>query len=337
MRSNAIGEFEGRAVGAVLKRFLSNGDSSGVAFALAGFASRKWLHDADIFHVRSGAGQGGAIHTARRNGLRILTDHSIAHPAYIDDVLGQECQRLGLSYENWAGDGLWTRVMRDCDEADRVLVNSHFVKRTFIEKGFPAEVIDVAYLGVNERFYSLKKDYSIDGPVRLLFTGNFELRKGVATLLDAVRVLRKGGMDVRLRFVGNLPNSAPCLRARDAEFFTHTPFVPPDELRSALAAADLFVFPTLVEGSSRSAMEAAAAGLPVITTENCGLPLEGGKEVIYVPPSNPEALASAIACMASDERLRSNIGRNAASRIQRQFSWNHYGPELIRIYSTLLQ
>ena len=336
MRSNALAELGGRAAIAVLRHFVSTGDVSGFAFALAGSATRQWLHGADIFHVRSGAGQGGAIDTAKRNGMRVLTDHSIAHPAYMDDVLGAEHKRLGLPFERCSEDGLWTRVLRDCREADRVLVNSDFVKRTFVEKGFSPDRVDVAYLGVREQWFSLKSDYSIKGPVRLLFTGNFDIRKGAATLLDSIRILRKGGLDVRLRSVGNLSSGSVCLRDTDAEFFTHAPFVPPDQLRPMMAEADLFVFPTLIEGSSRSAMEAAASGLPVISTENCGLPLEREKEVIYVPLSNPVALADEIARLASNERLRSEIGRNAASRVRRQFTWARYGEELVRVYSGLL-
>ncbi len=337
MRSNALAEFGGQAVTTLLKRVFPNWNVSGLGFAMAGSGSRKWLHSADIFHVRSGAGQGGAIGTARRNGMRILTDHSIAHPAYMDEVLSEEYQRLGLSFKRIAANGLWSRVLRDCHEADRLLVNSHFVKRTFIEKGFAPETIDVAYLGVREQFFSIKNDYSIKGPVRLLFTGNFEIRKGVATLLEAVRFLRGGGLDVRLRLVGNLSNGSSFLRDSDSQFFTHTAFIPPEQLRPALAEADLFVFPTLIEGSSRSAMEAAAAGLPIITTENCGLPLEAGKEVIYVPLTNREALANAIACLAADEQTRTDIGRNAATRIQQHFTWPLYGKQLIQIYSNLLQ
>jgi glycosyltransferase involved in cell wall biosynthesis len=336
MRSNAVAEFGGRAATALLRHVFPQGSLSGLAFAAAGKGSRKWLHDADIFHVRSGAGQGGAIRTARRNGMMVLADHSIAHPRYMDKILGEEYERLGLPFRRCSEDGLWTRVLRDCHEADRLLVNSNFVKRTFIEQGFRPDLIDVAYLGVSDRYFSVKNDYAIKGSIRLLFTGNFDIRKGIATLLQAVRLLRQRGADIRLRLVGNLANGSVCLRGSDAEFFEHIPFVPPEQLRSELSEADLFVFPTLVEGSSRSAMEAAAAGLPIITTENCGLPLEGEKEVVYVPLRDHDALASAIARLTNDEGLRSEIGRKAAAKIQRDFTWPLYGSHLMKVYSTLL-
>ncbi len=335
MRSNALGDFAGNAVMRSLKRFFPSGDLAGMAFGIYGATSRKWLHDANIFHVRSGAGQGGAIRTARRNGMRVLTDHSIAHPAFMDEVLGEEHRRHGLPFKPTAGDGLWSRVLLDCHEADRLLVNSDFVKRTFIEKGFVAERIDVAYLGVREQFYSVKSEYSITGPVRLLFTGNFDIRKGVATLLDSIRILRTGGLDVRLRLIGNLQNPT-FLRESDWEFFTHTPFVPPAELIPALGESDMFVFPTLIEGSSRSAMEAAAAGLPIITTRNCGLPLEEGNEVVFVPLSDSHSLAETIARLSSDEPLRRALGQNAATVIQRSYTWHGYGQRLQQIYTKLL-
>ena len=336
VRSVVYPEFLGHTMARLFQRFIPPQELSGLAFGMAGAASRKWLHDADIFHVRSGAGQGGAIRTARRNGMKIITDHSIAHPAYMEEVLNEEFRRLGEPFDRVVGNGLWTRVLRDCDDADRLLVNSDFVKRTFVEKGYPADKIDVVYLGVREQFYSIKKEYSIQGPARLLYTGNFSLRKGAATVLDSIRLLRKDGVDVRLRVIGSISSGLSCIRESDSEFFTHTPFVPPDQLIPALAEGDIFVFPTLIEGSSRSAMEAAAAGLPIVTTENCGLPLEADKEVIYVPLTDPSALADAIARLVGNQELRQRLGQSAAIKIQQNFTWNHFAEELMRVYSSLL-
>ena len=82
-------------------------------------------------------------------------------------------------------------MLRDCDDADLLLVNSDFVKKTFVEQGYPAEKVRVAYLGVREEFFDLKRDYRIAGPVKILFTGNFDIRKGVRLLLEAIRQCRR--------------------------------------------------------------------------------------------------------------------------------------------------
>jgi glycosyltransferase involved in cell wall biosynthesis len=278
----------------------------GMEFRLAALASRKYLKNADVLLVRSGAGQSGAIRKARSNGLAVVTDHSIAHPAFMHEALREEFARFGMAAGYDSRADLWKLVLRDCDNADLLQVNSDFV-------------------GVREDFFDLKRDYRVDGPVRILFTGNFDIRKGVRLLLEAIRVCRRRGIDVRLQLLGNLGNGAPCLEANDDEFFTHTPFAPLQEVAAAVAGADLFVFPTFAEGSSRSAMEAAAAGLPVITTENCGLPLEHGKSAIYVPVNDADALAEAIALVSSDEGLRQSIGRNAMRTVTENYTWLHYG------------
>jgi glycosyltransferase involved in cell wall biosynthesis len=284
-------------------------------FRLAAWGSRKYLKDADVLLVRSGAGQSGAISKARSNGLAIVTDHSIAHPDFMHRALREEFARFGLpaGYDSRAD--LWKLVLRDCADADLLLVNSEFVKKTFVEQGYPADKVRVAYLGVREEFFDLKRDYRIDGPVR----------KGVRLLLEAIRRCRHSGLDLHLELLGNLGNGASCLQPGDDLFFTHTPFAPLNQVVMAFARADLFVFPTFAEGSSRSAMEAAAAGLPIITTENCGLPLQHGKSAIYVPANDVESLAEAIARLSSDEGLRASIGRNAMRTVTENYTWMHYG------------
>jgi glycosyltransferase involved in cell wall biosynthesis len=150
----------------------------------------------------------------------------------------------------------------------------------------------------------------------------------VRLLLEAIRTCRRTGLDLRLELMGNLGNGASCLQPGDDLFFTHTAFAPLQQVVSAFARADLFVFPTFAEGSSRSGMEAAAAGLPIITTENCGLPLEHGKSAIYVPVNDADALAEAISRLSSDQALREQIGRNAMRTVTENYTWTQYGHQV---------
>jgi glycosyltransferase involved in cell wall biosynthesis len=300
----------------------------GMEFRLAAWGSRRYLKDADLLLVRSGAGQSGAIQRARKNGMAIVTDHSIAHPAFMHEVLREEFARFGLPAGYNPRADLWKLVLRDCADADLLLVNSDFVKKTFVDQGYPSGKVRVAYLGVSEGFFDLKHDYRIDGPVRILFTGNFDIRKGVRLLLEAIRRCRQSGLDLRLELIGHLGNGAPCLQPADDVFFTHTPFAPAEAVAAAFARADLFVFPTFAEGSSRSGMEAAAAGLPIITTESCGLPLVDGTSAIYVPVNDSESLAQAISRVSSDQGLRESLGRNAMTTVTQNYTWTHYGHQV---------
>ena len=75
-------------------------------------------------------------------------------------------------------------------------------------------------------------------------------------------------------------------------------------------------------------MEAAAAGLPIITTENCGLPLENGRSAIYIPANDSDALAQAISRLSSQEGLRQQLGRNAMRLVTENYTWLHYGEKV---------
>jgi glycosyltransferase involved in cell wall biosynthesis len=330
-------EFAARLLELVQRTHLLTRDFTyGLQFRMASLGSRSYLQNADILLVRSGAGQCGAISTARKNGLRVVTDQSLAHPAFIHEILSKEFARFGMKAGYHPNADLWKLVLRDCDQADFLLVNSHFVKETFVEQGYPAEKIRVAYLGVSEKFFGLKCDYAIQGPANILFTGNFDIRKGVRILLEAIRKCRRGGADLRLNLIGNLGNGERCLEPGDSDFFTHTPFVLPEKLALAFASADLFVFPTFAEGSSRSGMEAASAGLPIITTKNCGLPLEHGRSAMYVPVGDAEALAETLSQMLTNQALRESVGQNAMKTITENYTWDCYGQRLASILNEAL-
>lgn len=308
-----------------------------LAWQLFGLSSRHYLHDADIFHVRSGAGQGGAISRARARGMKTVADHSIAHPQFMAGVLNPVLKRYGFPLFAGAKDPFWDLVLRDCHDADAVLVNSQFVKETFVEQGFAPSRIHVAYLGVRRDFVSLKTNYSAGVPLRLLFTGGFTARKGAGDILDALRAVHAGGCQCELTVVGSLADSAPVLAMHASQDNVRfAGMVLQDELKTYLQSADIYVFPTLAEGCAKSAMEALAAGVPVIATRECGLPVEHMKHAYIVPPNSPERLAEAIHTLATDESLRARLGRAGAELVRDRYSWEDYGRSVRELHSFLL-
>ena len=317
---------------------LSEDWAGALGFTLFGSAAAGKLGSPHLVHVRSGAGQGGAIRKARRLGARIVVDHSIAHPDAIAKALGPEFERYGLKCPINGQSGFWKVVLRDCNEADAVLVNSEYVKTTFLDHGFPCGKLAVAYLGVRRDFIGAKKRYERRGPLKLLFTGHFDLRKGVRTLLDACEILKRHGAEFQLQVVGFVGNGRYALRGRTlGDQVRFVDFVPQDVLRHYLANADIFVFPTFAEGSSRSAMEAMGAGLPVITTRACGVPIEDGVNGVYVDPGNAGQLADMIQRLAGNEELRRELGSNACATISGHYSWTSYAGAVSRLYETLLR
>ncbi|WP_428658490.1 glycosyltransferase family 4 protein [Runella sp.] len=304
-----------------------------------GYCTINHLTDADIFHVRSGAGQGGAIQKAKKNGIKVIVDHSIAHPKAIRLSLQQEYKKFNKKALVSENHQFWKLVLKDCQEADYVLVNSDYVKETFLLENFPSSKIKVIYWGVRKDFFKLKKDYTIkDKIIKLLFTGTFDLRKGAATLVDALNILTSRGLIFLLDVVGPYAEEATSVLKNlrhPKNVILHGALLQ-DDIKSFLTNADIYVFPTFAEGSARSAMEAMAAGLPVITTNNCGVPIIDGDNGLLIPIDAPEILANKIESLALDSHLREKLGTNAAKTIQDNYTWEHYAKNLKQFYQEVI-
>ena len=87
--------------------------------------------------------------------------------------------------------------------------------------------------------------------------------------------------------------------------------VPRTEIKKEFQKADVFVLPTLAEGSATVVYEAMATGLPVITTKSAGSVIENGVDGIIIPERDPHALANAIERLVKDRSLRDKISENS--------------------------
>lgn len=301
-----------------------------------GRLSAKLLSNQDIVHVRAGAGH-KIIEAARARRIPVLVDFSIAHPAFIEATLRPEYAERGKPFSIDPRHGFWGMCLDDADRADMILVNSDFVKETFIREGFPAEKLFVSYLGVRSDFLGIKKSYLLGSPIRLLFTGAFGYRKGAQYLIPALERLQEVGVEFTLTILGSTDEAAALLKNSQLGERIHAPgFVPQDELRRYLSQADLYVFPSLAEGCASSAMEAMAAGLPVIATRQSGLPITHGQTGIIIREKSSDEIFDAIIMLSQDATLRSEIGRAAASQISNGYSWDAYAMRVSGIYERLL-
>jgi len=90
-----------------------------------------------------------------------------------------------------------------------------------------------------------------------------------------------------------------------------------------MAAADVFVFPSLFEGSAVVTYEALASGLPCVVTPNAGSVVREGKDGFVVPPRDVEALAFAMERLGEAPELRAALGSSARTRAL-EFDWPRY-------------
>ena len=170
------------------------------------------------------------------------------------------------------------------------------------------------------------------------FAARMESGKGPLILVEAFAQARLELADISLKMAGAGPQMqaiktwAKTLDVLAACEFPGLYAAPAD--RSAfMQGLDVFVLPTLAEGTPNSIIEAMAHGLPVIASAVGGIPdLVTPETGLLVPPGDTQALAQAMLALASDPERRARMGQAARARYEQLFSPQAVLPTLLDVY-----
>jgi len=305
-----------------------------------GLQSKKYIKEAEVFHVRSGAGCAGAIKKAREQGMKVIVDHSIAHPKEMErqmnKILKRNQGRFNKYQETHPSDMFWKLVLEDCTKADILMVNSDYVKWSFIQEGYEADKIRVIQLGVNPEFKEIKPEYTTSDKIKLIFSGGFVVRKGALVILDAIKILENKKINFSLDIVGSIGTvEIPDWVTKLQNIIFHG-YVSQIKLNELLKISDIYIFPTYTEGSAQSVKEAMSVGLPVITTKQCGSPIIHGENGWLIEDDNADALADAIITLGENKILQKKLGGQAAITIKESHSWDNFANEVLKLYKEIL-
>jgi len=185
------------------------------------------------------------------------------------------------------------RVEQEYSLADRMRVSSQWSRTSMVGYGVGLP-IGVFQQPLNlSRFHPPPEMLPAEGPLRVCFVGSLDLRKGFVYLLRAIKLF--GPKRISLEIVGATGDRlCKLLLARGREGIDL--HCAPGDPVPAYHRADIFVLPTLEDGSPFAAAEAMASGLPVIVTDSCGAAewVRQGETGWIVPARDVEALASAL-------------------------------------------
>ncbi len=207
--------------------------------------------------------------------------------------------------------------------ADKVICGSQFVA-----EGLAADLpingkCSVVPYGVDWGGGTARRRKS-QNQLKVLFCGRASLIKGIPYLVNALDRLSSSGVVCRIAGGNVLSDKARKDLSRVAEVVG---MVPRNSIRAMYEWADVFVLPTLCEGSATVCYEALASGLPVITTPNAGSVVRDGIDGFIVPIRDSDALAGAIERLASDPALYETMSHNALERA-REFTLDLYARRL---------
>jgi glycosyltransferase involved in cell wall biosynthesis len=154
--------------------------------------------------------------------------------------------------------------------------------------------------------------------------GRMVLEKGWAELFEAARIVRADRPDVRFLAVGERDgDKSDAVPAEMLDAASEDVVLAGwrEDVADLMALMDVFVLPSWREGLPRSAVEAAASGVPLVLTDirGCREVVRDGVEGTLLPVRSPVALAAAIARLLDDPDLRLRMGRAARARAEERF------------------
>jgi glycogen synthase len=177
-----------------------------------------------------------------------------------------------------------------------------------------------------------------DGPL-LVYAGRLVHEKGVQTLLDALRPLRRAHPQLRLAVAGTGYHAdelrAQARRLRLGRAVTWLGFVAEDELAAVLAAADAVVVPSRYEPFGIVALEAAIAGAPLAVADTGGLRdlARRGVAATSFPSGDAAALAAAVSGLLADPEAARRAAVRARRIVRRDYPWAAIADATVAVYA----
>ena len=279
---------------------------------------------------------------AKANGWKTLLVQIDPGPEE-ERIVTEEAARVPELAADWqaAPPEYWAFWREECRLADRIVVNSEWARTGLTKAGVIGEkltVIPLAYevtgqpddetTRPQEREYPDR--FTTERPLRVLFLGLINLRKGVARLLEAARILRDEPVEFWMVGPVEIANASTITDAGRVKWFGA---VTRNQAAGFYRNADLFILPTLSDGFAITQLEAQAHGLPVIASKNCGKVVENGVNGIILDEPSAACIAHAVRdCIASPDRLEKLA---SASGVRDKFTIEALANQLQRLGATL--
>lgn len=330
-RARSLGNASSTRVGifADMLRILMNQFKSPV-LSLAGMHYSKVLYDlsasrklgSDFRSVVAFPGAARSIFSKAPSGtvkvLHCVDAHPRSHNSALLEHFSKKACRAEL-YPNWLVD----RIESEIELADILLVPSNLVRKQMMTHGVPPRKLVLEPYGVDFELFSpvtrsSAETLSSRPRPKILYVGQISRRKGIGFLLEAA-----AGLEIDVELVGNVFD--PTLVRSLPPNVQICPPLSHDQLVTKYQTADAFVIPTVEDACSLVALEASAAGLPVIST-----PMNGALEILPAQliavseAGDVHALRNLLLAVgvlsAEERRANRDVAKQGVLR-----SWDQYG------------
>ncbi len=231
--------------------------------------------------------------------------------------------------------------------ADRFVAVSEANRHDLVEgAGAPPRKVVVVHNGIEEQrvdeaqWLQIRREFDCDPSDKLVvFVGRLAFHKGVSYLMEAATVVAGSMPDARFVVVGEGPMEAELRRMAGRSPLAGRLFFAGrrSDAVDIIAAADLFVLPSLSEGLPLTLLEAAMCGRSMVATDVGGAAdvVRENETGVLVPPRDAAALAAAMEQLLADTAGREGMGTAARRLWQREFTAELMVNKMEKIYSSL--
>jgi len=316
---------------------------SGCACRLHDWVTARWLerHAAEIDLVHGWPLSSlRTIRVAKRFGIPFLLERPNAHTEYAYEATAKECEIVGIEmpagHDHDLNQQFLKHEEKEYEEADFLLCPSEFVTGTFVDRGFKRERLLRHHYGFDEvRFTPGNQDATEDRGLVMLYAGVCEPRKGLHYALQA---WLESGAHHRGKFIicgtfvpGYAGKLQTMLDHPSVEVLGHRTDIP-DLMRES----DLFVLPSIEEGSALVTYEAKGAGCVLIVSDSAGAVCHHLKDAMVHRMRDVGTLTEHINRLDQDRSLVQRL-RVTSLASSCHLNWNVAGTRLAEIYSTSVQ
>jgi len=288
-------------------------------------------------------------------GLRRRWYRSAGYPPYVMTLHGLEERRMhvmsreakkGQAWNYSFRNRLWQRFyhMPRFRWSIRTADGAHTYSRdvaTMLQLKYNLDADRVAYIqnGVEPRFF-IPREYRASEDIRLLYAGTWLDQRGIFYIRDALKKVapQLPGLTMTFAGCGAPPEEIQQFFGAELEGrIAVRPVIAAGRMQELYAEHDVFLFPSLMEGLPSVLLEAMATGMPVITTETCGMPdvVENEFNGLLIPPANVPAMEEAILRLARSVELRQSLGE-AARETMKRYTWERAARQLEELYRHVL-
>ncbi|WP_083881620.1 glycosyltransferase family 4 protein [Haloferax elongans] len=229
-------------------------------------------------------------------------------------------------------------LWKQCYEiSDKVVAVSEYSATDLSERGVDDEKLVVVPNGVDTGKYNPgPSDIEFnEWETVLLYVGPLMDRKGIEYLIQSLPTILDKYPKTGLVIVGGGESDtyeelADSLGVKDNIRFEG--FVPDEKLPEYYRGADIFAFPSLLEGFGMVLIEAMASGLPVVSTTSSAIPEVVGDAGLLCEPASVSPIAKQVCDLIENPELQHELSESGLTRVESKFTWNAATEQLIEHY-----